>query len=89
MPADPQPDFRRFLDAIWFREPDRVPIAELAMGTPQQVDEQVRRRIADLAPGGGYAVGISPGPAYYIRMENYDALRQAVFKYGRYPITVR
>lgn len=30
----PQPDFRRFLNAIWRREPDRVPIAELGIDPP-------------------------------------------------------
>jgi uroporphyrinogen decarboxylase len=58
----------------------------LALGTPEQVEEQVRQRIADLAPGGGYLVGANPGVAYYVRMENYEAMRNAVFKYGKYPI---
>ena len=58
----------------------------LALGMPGQVREQVRQRIKDLAPGGGYAVGANPGVAYYVRPENYDAMRQAVFEYGRYPI---
>jgi uroporphyrinogen decarboxylase len=58
----------------------------LCLGTPDQVKEQVRQRIKDLAPGGGYAVGANPGVAYYVRPENYDAMRQAVFEYGKYPI---
>ena len=58
----------------------------LALGTPEQVREQVRQRIKDLAPGGGYAVGANPGVAYYVRPENYNAMRQAVFEYGKYPI---
>ena len=33
----------------------------LARGTPEQVREQVRQRIKDLAPGGGYAVGRQSG----------------------------
>ena len=35
----PQPDFRRFVDAVWRREPDRVPIAELGIDPP--IKEQV------------------------------------------------
>ncbi len=58
----------------------------LSLGTADQVREQVRQRIKDLAPGGGYAVGANPGVTYYVRPENYDAMRQAVFEYGKYPI---
>ena len=58
----------------------------LTLGTPDQVREQVRQRICDLAPGGGYAVGANPGISYYVRPENYDAMRQAVFDFGEYPI---
>ena len=58
----------------------------LTLGTPDQVREQVRQRIKDLAPGGGYAVGANPGISYYVRPENYDAMRQAVFEFGTYPI---
>jgi uroporphyrinogen decarboxylase len=58
----------------------------LTIGTPEQVREQVRQRIRDLAPGGGYAVGANPGISYYVRPENYDAMRQAVFDFGKYPI---
>ena len=58
----------------------------LRLGTPDQVREQVRQRIKDLAPGGGYAVGANPGISYYVRPENYDAMRQAVFEFGKYPI---
>lgn len=58
----------------------------LTLGTPEQVREQVRQRIRDLAPGGGYAVGANPGISYYVRPENYDAMRQAVFDFGKYPI---
>ena len=60
----------------------------LSLGTPKQVEEQVRQRIKDLAPGGGYAVAHNPGIAHYVRRENYDAMRQAVWKFGRYPISL-
>lgn len=58
----------------------------LARGTPAQVREQVRQRIRDLAPGGGYAVGANPGVAEYVLPENYDAMREAAFEFGHYPI---
>ena len=60
----------------------------LARGTPAQVREQVRQRIRDLAPGGGYAVGANPGVTDYVRPENYQAMREAAFEFGRYPISV-
>jgi uroporphyrinogen decarboxylase len=59
----------------------------LGLGTPEQVIAEVRQRIVDLAPGGGYAVGASPGIAYYTRLENYEAMRRCAFEYGVYPIT--
>jgi uroporphyrinogen decarboxylase len=58
----------------------------LSLGTPEQVREQVRQRIKDIGRGGGYAVGANPGIAYYVRPENYDAMRQAVFEFGKYPL---
>jgi uroporphyrinogen decarboxylase len=58
----------------------------LTLGTPEQIRAEVRQRIKDLAPGGGYAVGANPGIAYYVKPENYDAMRQAVFEFGKYPI---
>jgi uroporphyrinogen decarboxylase len=58
----------------------------LGLGTPDQVRAEVRQRIKDLAPGGGYAVGASPGIAYYMRMENYEEMRRCVFEEGVYPV---
>jgi uroporphyrinogen decarboxylase len=58
----------------------------LTLGTPEEVRDQVRQRIKDLAPGGGYAVGANPGISYYVRPENYAAMREAVFEFGKYPI---
>jgi uroporphyrinogen decarboxylase len=58
----------------------------LARGTPAQVRAQVRQRIKDLAPGGGYAVGANPGVSDYVLPECYKAMREAAFEFGRYPI---
>jgi uroporphyrinogen decarboxylase len=58
----------------------------LTRGTPAEVRAEVRQRIRDLAPGGGYAVGSSNSVTYYVPLQNYNAMRQAVFEYGRYPI---
>jgi uroporphyrinogen decarboxylase len=58
----------------------------LGLGTPEQVRTEVRRRIKDLAPGGGYAVGASPCVPKNAPMENYEAMRRCAFEHGLYPI---
>lgn len=63
-----------------------IDLNTLGLGTPEQVRMEVRRRITDLAPGGGYAVGASPCIPYYTRMENYEEMRRCVFECGVYPI---
>ena len=54
----------------------------------EEVRAEVRQRIRDLAPGGGYAVGSSNSVAHYVPLENYNAMREATFEYGAYPIRV-
>ncbi len=58
----------------------------LTRGTPQQVEEQVKKLINFCAPGGGYILssGHSINPS--IPFENYDAMIKAAQKYGQYPI---
>lgn len=58
----------------------------LTLGTPQQVDDEVRMRIRTVAPGGGYCCGSSNSVPEYVPYENYLAMIGAVEKYGRYPI---
>jgi uroporphyrinogen decarboxylase len=58
----------------------------LTRGTPAEVRAEVRQRIRDLAPGGGYAVGSSNSVTHYVPLENFDAMREATFEYGVYPI---
>lgn len=60
----------------------------LTMGTPADVDAEVKERISKLAPGGGYAVGSSNTVAHYVKLENYKAMIQATRKYGKYPIEI-
>ncbi len=60
----------------------------LTRGTPEEVKAEVRQRIKDLAPGGGYLAGASPGITRYVPLENFNAMREAVFEYGRYPISL-
>jgi uroporphyrinogen decarboxylase len=56
----------------------------LPVGTPAQVREEVRRRIEDLAPGGGYVFA----PIHHIESEvpaeNIVAMYEAAREYGAY-----
>lgn len=63
-------------------------IYTLTRGTPEEVRDEVRQRIHDLAPGGGYGVASANSIPEYVLPANYDAMREAVFEYGRYPISV-
>ncbi|HXW13162.1 MAG TPA: uroporphyrinogen decarboxylase family protein [Terriglobia bacterium] len=55
-------------------------------GRPDNVRAEVRQRIKDLAPGGGYGVSSGAGVTRYVPLENFNAMREATFEYGRYPI---
>lgn len=60
----------------------------LTRGTPVEVEAEVKERIRVLAPGGGYVLGSSNSVPEYVPIENFEAMRQACFTYGRYPIAV-
>jgi uroporphyrinogen decarboxylase len=58
----------------------------LPLGSTKDVEEEVKRIIRDLAPGGGYVLAqvhnIQPG----VPMENILMMYEAAKKYGIYPI---
>jgi len=56
----------------------------LTLGTPDEVQKEVKRVISILAPGGGYIV--APDQGMPIPEENMKALWTAAEKYGRYPV---
>lgn len=58
----------------------------LTLGTPAEVDAEVRERIRRLAPGGGYCLSSANSIPDYVPFENFIAIRDAWLKYGRYPI---
>lgn len=58
----------------------------LPRGTPEEVEEEVRRRIRELAPGGGYVLCAVHNIQPDVPPENILALFQAGRKYGTYPI---
>ena len=59
----------------------------LTLGTPTEVEAEVRQRLRDLAPGGGYCVGSSNSVANYVPLANYRAMQEATIKWGKYPIS--
>lgn len=58
----------------------------LPFGTPQDVRREVRKRIEDLAPGGGFVLAAVHNIRPEVRPENICTLFDAALQYGRYPI---
>jgi uroporphyrinogen decarboxylase len=59
----------------------------LPYGTPADVRAEVRHRIRDLAPGGGFVFNPVHNIQPLVPPENVVALFQAARDYGRYPIS--
>ncbi|NOZ21210.1 MAG: nucleoside 2-deoxyribosyltransferase [Planctomycetes bacterium] len=60
----------------------------LTRGTPEEVRDEVRQRIHDCGPGGGYMVGSSNTVTNYVPIQNFKAMIDATFEFGAYPISV-
>ncbi len=58
----------------------------LPYGTAAEVKEEVRRRIQDLAPGGGFVICSVHNIQQDDPPENITAMFEAACKYGRYPL---
>jgi len=58
----------------------------LGMGSPEQVDAEVKELIRTVGPGGGYIITSGNSLASYLKPENVIAMADAVRKYGAYPI---
>ena len=58
----------------------------LGSGTPQQVREDVKRRIEDLAPGGGFVFAAVHNIQPNVPPENITAMWESLQEYGTYPI---
>ncbi|MEA3337926.1 MAG: substrate-binding domain-containing protein [Chloroflexota bacterium] len=61
-----------------------IPVALLAYGKKETIDEKVREYCMKLAPGGGYVLGSSNSIMQGIPPENFLAMIEAVHRYGRY-----
>jgi len=60
----------------------------LAWGTTKEVAEEVKRRIRDLAPGGGYVLGAVHNIQRDVSPQNICAMIEAAREYGEYPIRI-
>ena len=58
----------------------------LPFGTPAEVRDEVRRRVRDLAPGGGYVLASCHNIQREVPAENVLAMFDAAAEYGEYPI---
>jgi uroporphyrinogen decarboxylase len=57
----------------------------LPRATPEEVEEEVRRRIEDLAPGGGFVFAATQAVQSDTPPENLAAMWRALQRYGGYP----
>lgn len=58
----------------------------LTQGTAEEVEAEVKQRIRDIAPGGGYILSSANSIPHYVKPENLIAMADAVVKYGKYPL---
>jgi uroporphyrinogen decarboxylase len=56
----------------------------LPFGTPQEVGDEVKRRIDDLAPGGGFVFAAVHNIQAFVPPENIVAVFDTALEYGRY-----
>ena len=61
----------------------------MTIGTPQEVEEDVKRCIRDAAPGGGLFIDTGAGELMpWFPIANIEAMCSAVQRYGKYPISL-
>jgi len=56
----------------------------LTLGTPEEVDREVKERIAIAGKGGGYIISSANSITDYCKTENVWAMSKALQKYGKY-----
>jgi len=58
----------------------------LTLSPPEEVDREVKERIAVAGQGGGYIITSANSLTDYCKVENVRAMAQAIKKYGNYPL---
>jgi uroporphyrinogen decarboxylase len=59
----------------------------MPFGTVDDVRDEVKRRVEDLAPAGGYILGAVHNIQQEVPPENILAMFDAARKYGSYPLS--
>lgn len=57
-------------------------------GTPEQLEEEVKKRIEAFAPGGGYILSPTNHVQCDVPIENFFRLYEYAHRYGKYPIHI-
>ena len=60
----------------------------LEFGTPEDVENEVKRNIMEFAPGGGYVFGTIQNIQPFVPPQNIVKFFDAAYKYGKYPISL-
>ncbi len=63
-----------------------IDVHMLLEGSPKEIEEDTKKHLKSLGPGGGYVVGSGNSIHRNIKRENYRAMLETVLKYGNYPI---
>lgn len=56
----------------------------LTLGTPEEVEREVKEKIERVGEGGGYILASANGLTHYCKPENVLAMHKALLKYGYY-----
>ena len=65
-----------------------VDVDLLLQGTPEQVVEDTKKHLRELAPGGGYIMGSGNSIPRAAKPENFRAMLDTTFQWGHYPISI-
>ena len=60
----------------------------MPFGSPDDVEEEVKKRISDMAPGGGYVLTAVHNIQVGVCPENICRMYEAALRYGKYPISI-
>jgi uroporphyrinogen decarboxylase len=60
----------------------------LSTGTPDDVKEEVKKQLKNLAPGGGYLLSSSNSITSFVPRRNFKAMIETAFEFGIYPINL-
>jgi uroporphyrinogen decarboxylase len=61
----------------------------LMEGTPEEVSALTKKRLKEIAPGGGYCLGSGNSVPDWAEFKNYMAMRNTVLEFGHYPIQIQ